>query len=176
MLLNTEIVSEKYKGKNPRFDIRLRLADGQEIDIEMQVLNHFNLIKRAEYYNSKLYAGQLKQGEDYSKLRRTISLIFVFHDVFTNKEYVNSIVPTHIETGNIVKECKWMCYIELGKYMRQRESYEKDIWADLLVAEEEREFEEIREGGGIMAEAVSRIEEYTQEEKDRYWDDMMAKA
>ncbi len=176
LLLNTELVSNKYKGKNPRLDLRLRLEDGQEIDLEIQVENHYNLIKRIEYYNSKMYSEQIKEGEDYSELRRVISLIFVFHDVFKNDLYINNILPTHIETGEVIKDSRWMCYIELGKYLKYREKYEKDEWAELLVAENETDFNKILEGGGIMADAVKKIKEYTQEEKDAYWDDMMKKA
>ena len=40
-------------------------------NIEIQLKDEYNMIKRSLYYWSKLYEGQLENGDNYQKLSRT---------------------------------------------------------------------------------------------------------
>ncbi len=68
----------------------------------------YNLIKRIGYYNSKLYVEQLESGMDYKTLPNVISLVFVYHDVFSGKyysdSYVNNIYLWHKESDTILED------------------------------------------------------------------------
>ncbi len=178
---NTEIAPENIKGKMPRTDILIKVKSpyGEIINIEIQVENRDNLLKRINYYNSKSYNEQMEYGQDYGSLANVVSLVFVFHDVFTSsndKNYINNVVYVHKESGKVMEHDRRLCFVELGKYNKDRELYEKDKWAEFLIAENEDEFKELEKEGGIMAEAVKELEYFTKEYKDRYWDDMYKKA
>ncbi len=70
-----------------------------------------------------------------------------------------------------------LCVIELSKYKKLKESnqIETDDWADLLNAKTNEAFEDIEKRGGIMAEAVQKLNFFTQDEIDQYWDEMYEK-
>jgi len=56
-------------------DIKARLDDDQICNIEMQVVKSTNIEKRIMFYWSKLYSGEIKEGDDYNELHKTIAIL-----------------------------------------------------------------------------------------------------
>ncbi len=75
-LTNTEIVPQSSDGKLSRLDICVTVeTDTKElINIEIQIRNEHNIMKRCFYYLAKLYSGQLEQGNEYNELSKSICL------------------------------------------------------------------------------------------------------
>ncbi len=61
-------------GKKTRVDIRARLSDGTNVNVEMQTTAKDYSDKRCLQYWSKRYSEDLKEGQDYSKLNKTICI------------------------------------------------------------------------------------------------------
>jgi len=55
-------------------DIRAVDQRGAIYDVEMQLSTHSGLVKRIVFYGCEVYAGQLKAGDDYSKLKPVYSI------------------------------------------------------------------------------------------------------
>ena len=64
------------KGKLSIMDIKVKLNDGELINIELQTFNQTRFKSRTLFYWAKLYSGQLAEKDSYLKLKKTISLIF----------------------------------------------------------------------------------------------------
>lgn len=60
--------------KTGRLDIRAKTADGMQIDIEVQINNQKNMDKRTLFYWGKLLLEGIKQGDDYIKLAKVITV------------------------------------------------------------------------------------------------------
>ena len=75
-ILDPSILPDAPKGKVSIMDIKVRLNDGKLINIELQTFNQKRFKSRALYYWAKLYSDQLKEKDEYFKLKKTISLIF----------------------------------------------------------------------------------------------------
>lgn len=58
-------------------DIKARDDQGRLYNLEMQMLVTASLVQRVLYYWSRVYSQQLAEGDDYTRLRRTISICFV---------------------------------------------------------------------------------------------------
>jgi len=58
-------------------DIKARDDQGRLYNLEMQMLATASLVQRVLYYWSKVYSQQLAEGDDYTRLRPTISICFV---------------------------------------------------------------------------------------------------
>jgi predicted transposase/invertase (TIGR01784 family) len=71
---NTELIKEMIFDKTGRLDVRAKTADGMQIDIEVQISNHKNMDKRTLFYWGKLFLEGIKQGEDYLKLAKVITV------------------------------------------------------------------------------------------------------
>ncbi len=114
-LQDTTIDKEYLTDKYSRLDVRATTDKGEHINIEIQLDNKYNMIKRSLYYWSKLYEGQLESGNDYQKLARTICINLIdfnllnhdkFHSVYRLKD-----CETHEELTDIIE----LHFIELKK-------------------------------------------------------------
>ena len=68
-------------------DIRATINNKNSIDIEMQIIDNHNIEKRILFYWSKLYSKQIKIGEDYEKLNRSINIVFLDYEIEKLKEH-----------------------------------------------------------------------------------------
>ena len=88
--LNTELLPEFYDGKKSRVDVRTRLSDGTEVNIEMQTDTKKYNDKRCLQYWSKIYSNTLEEGEDYTDLRKTICIWILDGKIYTEFEDIHS--------------------------------------------------------------------------------------
>ena len=88
--LNTELLPDFLDGKKSRVDVRTRLSDGTEVNIEMQVDTVKYNDKRCLQHWSKIYTNTIKKGEDYSKLRKTICIWILDGEIYKEFEDIDS--------------------------------------------------------------------------------------
>jgi predicted transposase/invertase (TIGR01784 family) len=69
-----ELTKEMIYDKASRLDVWAKTADGMQINIEVQLTNQHNMDKRTIFYWGKLFLDGIKQGEDYSKLAKVITV------------------------------------------------------------------------------------------------------
>ncbi len=58
-------------------DIVAKINGEDNCNVELQVVPYGDLIERIVYYNDRLYARQIKSGEDYSSLHRSITILII---------------------------------------------------------------------------------------------------
>ncbi len=75
------LVREYPDEKLGRLDLKTKFEDGTICQIEMQLANQNNLIERILYYWSKTYSGQIKRGDSFSKLEKTIGIIITDFEI-----------------------------------------------------------------------------------------------
>src|SRR5580698_8901773 len=76
-LLNPFNPKESLDDKLSILDIKARDQSGQQFNVEMQMVPNAYFRNRIVYYLAKLHQQQLHEGEDYSALRPTISIVFL---------------------------------------------------------------------------------------------------
>ncbi len=127
-LKDTDINKDSIEDKFSRLDVKAITSNGEHINVEIQLKNEYNMIKRTLYYWSKIYSEQLNEGEDYSNLSRTVCINILnfkylptdkFHSCYRLKE-----TTTHEE----LTDTQEIHFIEIPKLPK-----EADI-TDLLVA------------------------------------------
>jgi predicted transposase/invertase (TIGR01784 family) len=79
---NPVILPDDINKKFIILDIHAVDESGREYDIEMQVRKRGAYTERALYYLCKIYAAQLKSGEDYSRLNPVIGIHFLNYEQF----------------------------------------------------------------------------------------------
>jgi len=71
-------------------DILCKDGEGNSYIVEMQVAKTKGFEKRAQYYVSKAYSGQINQGGEYSSLKEVIFLAIADFVMFSNKAQYKS--------------------------------------------------------------------------------------
>ena len=110
---NPELPKNVMDEKASILDIKAYVNEDTIIDIEMQVKNEYNITERSILYLSKLVAGQMEVGEDYTKLKKSISIIILLFNYFETNTYHNI---AHMKFEK-TKEEK---YVEMG-YKKEQE-------------------------------------------------------
>ena len=97
-LLDKEFHKEILTEKLGILDIKLRLKDGTFIDIEIQNVWHRDFAERTLYYWSKMYNEGIKQGQDYTKLPKCITINLIGKDFDKNKRLHNKYLVLEQDT------------------------------------------------------------------------------
>uniref|UniRef100_UPI0025E09C36 Rpn family recombination-promoting nuclease/putative transposase n=1 Tax=uncultured Clostridium sp. TaxID=59620 RepID=UPI0025E09C36 len=144
-----QFIDDKYS----RLDIKAETNNNEIINIEIQLKNEYNMIKRSLYYLSKMYEEQLGEGEDYSKLNRTVCINILNFKYLKTEKFHTGYRLKELETNEELTDVIEMHFIEIPKL--PEESDEKDIlmaWTEFLrdpesekVRSIEMSIEEIRE-------------------------------
>ena len=151
-------------------DIVTELDGKEKCNIEMQLIDKNNIIERMLYYWSKMYTRQIKAGDDYKKLEKTIVILIADFNIKGLEEVEYHSTWKIIETNNVKKliltDKFELDIIELLK-IKGREN-EKDQLLDWLIflenPESERVTRKMKENENLK-EAVEKLDRISEDEK-----------
>ena len=130
---NGDIEKEHLSDKFSRLDIKAITDKNEHVNIEIQMKNEYNMIQRTLYYWAKLYEGQLKEGDNYSKLSRTICINILNFSYLNNDKFHSAFRLKDIETNDELTDIQEIHFIEVPKL--KDNSDEKDMlvaWTEFL--------------------------------------------
>lgn len=158
---------EQVEDKVGIIDVRATINKENPIDIEMQILDNKNIEKRILFYWSKLYLKQLKEGDKYDKLKRSIVIIFLDYEIEKLKELgVHTkwqIMNT--ENGKIVlTEDLEIHIIELPKIKEREAENRIKKWILFLENPEGEEVKKMSEREPEIKEAMEVLEKISSDE------------
>ena len=151
-------------------DIITELDGKEKCNIEMQLIDKNNIIERMLYYWSKMYTRQIKAGDDYNKLEKTIVILIADFNIkgLEEVEYHSTwkIIETNSAKKLILTDKFELDIIELLK-IKGREN-EKDQLLDWLIflenPESERVTRKMKENENLK-EAVEKLDRISKDEK-----------
>ena len=151
-------------------DIITELDGKEKCNIEMQLIDKNNIIERMLYYWSKMYTRQIKAGDDYNKLEKTIVILIADFNIkgLEEVEYHSTwkIIETNSAKKLILTDKFELDIIELSK-IKGREN-EKDQLLDWLIFLENPESERVTrkmEENENLKEAVEKLDRISKDEK-----------
>lgn len=150
-------------------DIKAKADNNVNINIEMQIVDKKNIEKRLLYYWSKMYIQNIKEGEDYEKLEKTIVILFTDYNLEKLKDIKKYITQWNIrEKENqcvVLTNVLEIYIIEIEKYKERAEKAELDTWVKFL---KNPEVITMNEKNKSVEKAKKILEEISQDERERY--------
>ena len=174
---NTDLNKGYIEDKFSRLDVKATTSNNEIINIEIQLKNEYNMIKRSLYYWSKLYSEQLNEGEDYSLLKRTICINILnvkylktrmFHSVYRMKE---------IHTNEELSDIEEIHFIEIPKLEDGLD--EKDMlvaWIEFLKNPESEKVRSLEMSVDEIREAKDELIKMSNDDTQRELYEMRAKT
>lgn len=167
-------------GKVSILDIRAKMNDNTQVNIEVQIAKPKDMKKRAVYYWSKLYSYQIGEGEDYSLLNSVISINLLNFKLFTEHDryHTSCHITDDFDKKIIIKDFE-MHFIELPKFKlgdikRLRKS---DKWIALFSNKcTDKELEEIAMSEPAIKKALEYQAYFMHDEKLRHKYELQEKA
>ena len=84
-------------------DIKAKIDNEINCDIEMQIVDRGNIEKRILYYWSKMYNGSIKSGKDYNELQKAMVILIADYEIDGLKEIKKYITKWNIREEESVK-------------------------------------------------------------------------
>ena len=117
-LIDRELSPMEEDGKESRLDLLGQSADGEKVNLEIQVMKQGYYGQRSLYYWARLY-NSLKRGDEYADLKRTILINILDFNLFDEHKYphCHSCFGVYdLKTGNQLTKDLEIHFIELPKW------------------------------------------------------------
>ena len=130
-----KLEKEDLNDKVGILDIKAKLDNGTQVNVEMQVVNQQNMEKRTLFYWGKLYTGSIHKGETFYGLKKTITINLLDFNYFDTKEYHTKWhIVEDTEKDKILTDVLEIHFIELKKFIKEekRPENKKEEWLYFL--------------------------------------------
>ncbi len=150
-------------------DIKAKVDEDTIIDIEIQIINRYNMIERTLFYWSGLYYNVLQKGEDYKEIKKVIAINILDYNEFEEgpyheiaklrREYLYKILTDKIEIH----------FIQIPKFKKQRKDMKTklDMWMDFISQIDEKEVKNAMSKNKEIKKAQEEYEYLTGDEEER---------
>lgn len=118
--MSQELSGEHQEDKQSRLDILVKTQENIAINIEIQLSNQHDMIKRTLYYWSKIYTSELKKGFGYHKLRPAITINICNFSLFKQTDAYHTSFHLYEDDGKFrIDDVLEIHFIEMNKFIRQ---------------------------------------------------------
>lgn len=174
---NNDISKEYLQDKYSILDIKATTSNDEIINIEIQLKNQYNMIRRTLYYWSKLYTEKMTQGDNYSNLKRTVCINILNFKYLKNNRFHNAYRLKEIETNEELTNVEEIHFIEIPKL--EDNSDEKDMlvaWTQFLKNPESEKIRDLESKVKEIKKAKDELIRISNDDKERELYEMRQKA
>ncbi len=167
-----DLIRKKPTDKLGVLDLQLDINDKEKVDVEIQVSDKGDFIKRLLWYYSKLYSKQMVKGEYYDKIKKVVLIAIIDFELeeleeFKEMETIWKIIETK-KREKILTDDFEMRIINLKKakaMYEQDKSNEKAQWMLFIDDPNTKEVSQIMEENKEIKKAVVKVKEMTEDEE-----------
>ena len=167
-IIDTFLRKKHKKDKLGILDVRILMDDGTEIDVEIQLIKFTAWEDRTLFYVSKMITEQIKEGEDYSKIKKCIHIGVLDFVLFKDTgEFYSSFHLMEDNRHTVYSDKIEFHVIELPKLPEELKENSSDLllWAKFLNAEKKEEFEMLAKKNMYIEKAYDRLQVISMDKK-----------
>lgn len=150
-------------------DLKAKVDEDTIVNIEIQIINRYNMIERTLFYWSGLYYNVLQKGADYKEIKKVIAINILDYNEFEEgpyheiaklrREYLYKILTDKIEIH----------FIQIPKFKKQRKDMKTklDMWMDFISQIDEKEVKNAMSKNKEIKKAQEEYEYLTGDEEER---------
>ena len=150
-------------------DLKAKVDEEAIVNIEIQIINRYNMIERTLFYWSGLYYNVLQKGADYKEIKKVIAINILdykefdegpYHEIARlRREYLYKILTDKIEIH----------FIQIPKFKKQRKDMKTklDMWMDFISQIDEKEVKNAMSKNKEIKKAQEEYEYLTGDEEER---------
>lgn len=169
---NSDIEKEHIEDKYSRLDIKAVTNKGECINIEIQIKNEYNMIKRSLYYWSKMFENQIVEGDNYDKLSKTVCINILDFKYLKNDNFHNTYRLKEINTNEELTDTMELHFIEIPKLRKLDDTEEisdmLEAWVFFISSPESEVVEKLEMSKKEIKEAKSELLRMSVDSKERY--------
>lgn len=169
-LKNTDIEKDYIQDKLSRLDVKATTSNKEVINIEIQLKNQYNMIKRTLYYWSKIYEEQISEGNNYKMLNRTVCINILDYKFLKNNRFHNTYRLKEIETNEELTDIEEIHFIEIPKLRQINKNDDVEmleLWIEFLRNPESEIIRDIEFKNNEIKKAKDKLYKVSQNKEDR---------
>ena len=169
VIADTNLERQLESNKLGILDLKAKVDEDTIVNIEIQIINRYNMIERTLFYWSGLYYNVLQKGEDYKEIKKVIAINILDYNEFEEgpyheiaklrREYLYKILTDKIEIH----------FIQIPKFKKQRKDMKTklDMWMDFISQIDEKEVKNAMSKNKEIKKAQEEYEYLTGDEEER---------
>ena len=168
-LLPTHLHRDYADDKLGILDVRVRLLDGLQINMEMQVKYFEFWDERALFYLCKMFAEQLRTGDSYEKLKKCIHVsILDFIHFPEDTDCYRTIELLNRKTNALYSDKLELQILELKKLPKEIKTGEDIVnWMRFLKGKSKEDFERMANTSEYLGEAYEALQKLSADDIKR---------
>lgn len=168
-LMPTILSKDTEDGKYGILDVRVRMKNGSQMDLEMQVAPFEFWNNRVIFYLSKMYAEQVKEGDKYKNLKPCIQVSILNFNLFhEDRTCFREIAFCDLTTKQKNTDLLEIYVLELKKLPPEQKEEPLIIkWMRFLAAESREDFEKMAGEDNYINEAYEVLQKLSADERKR---------
>ena len=168
-LMPTILSKDREDGKYGILDVRVRMKNGSQMDLEMQVTPFAFWDNRIIFYLSKMYTDQIKEGAKYEDLKPCIHVSILNFNLFhEDRTCFREIAFCDLTTKLKYTDLLEIYVLELKKLPQEQKEEPLIIkWMRFLAAESREDFEKMAGEDNYINEAYEVLQKLSADERKR---------
>jgi len=141
-------------------DVRVVTEKGTHINIEIQLINRYNMINRTLFYWSRMYSNQIKKGENYKNLNKTITINILNFNYLDSKSYHTKYHLYEDNEKTMLTDILEIHFVELPKFLENSPELNNSLnkWLTFLTKPEKRIMEVVEMGEPAIRKAITVLD------------------
>ena len=129
-ITNSELVRQHVGDRSARIDVRIKLNDGKQINVEIQIEDDQDMERRSVYYLSRLYADQAAPKKAFATFCPAIAINILDFNYFPGDEYHNRYRLRNVKSNAELTDVFEINFIELPKAKASLETANAAVFGD----------------------------------------------
>ena len=170
---NQVLVREIPEDKLGILDLIANIGDKTTVNIEVQLINPYNMPERILYYWAKVYGSQIKSGESYNLLKKTISILIIDYELPELKTFKDAHTEWKLlekrNTKVIVFKNLEIHILEIPKWIKNQNETKEGLgnWIEFLTNPESERVKMSAMKNIKLKEACEKLEYISENEQIR---------
>lgn len=166
---NTILERDLFDDKLGILDIRAKINNSIDCEIEMQLVDQKNIEKRIVFYLSKMYTQNIRKGNNYNEMNKCISILFTDFEIREFKDIHKYITKWNLREEKymnvILTDAIEIYIIELPKVKEYKENTNLDTWVKFISDSGDVDMKKADEP---IKKAKEVLEKISEDEHERY--------
>jgi predicted transposase/invertase (TIGR01784 family) len=148
-------------------DIKIKTKSGNIVNIEIQLINTKQIKERVIFYLSGLVNSQIKSGEDYNVIKKTICIVISDFEFLPHEKCFDLYKLYSTKTDTEFSDILQIVTLEIPKIAKDPENSQKWLWGKFLTVESKEELDMVAKTSPAIAKAAGILERLSQRKEIR---------
>ncbi|MCL2235887.1 MAG: Rpn family recombination-promoting nuclease/putative transposase [Defluviitaleaceae bacterium] len=167
IIVNPYTKKETENDKQGILDVRVNTKTGKVIHIEIQVQPVPEMIERTIFYQSKMVTEQISSGQDWSVIKKSISIIITDYDLILADKNYHHQFRYRTTSGVEYTDLTEINTLELSKLPHNTDNSDLWHWMKFIKADSEEVLNMLAQTSPQMGKAVGVLKELSADEQTR---------